>query len=234
MNLKNLICEKHLSNSHITVRTHKLLVFLTYAFSFLVSFWILSLPESNINIVTLISSAAIIATFGSAICSLSAVWQTDLLERVRLNIDIFYKDIYKQDNPWRRWPFLRRSKTSKLLDGNLISEALKNPKIPLNVGSHHLNIDLPTVQEDFFDLSLIKNYVPLRKYREAAQTVYGNHKEQTSDKKSKLSPINEYMAYECVYDIWKTILKFRIMRYFLHFGSGLTIFSALLAIFHIY
>ena len=39
------------------------------------------------------------------------------------------------------------------------------------------------------------------------------------------------MAYECMYDIWKAVLKFRVARYIVHFGSGLTISGAVMAVY---
>ena len=58
------------------------------------------------------------------------------------------------------------------------------------------------------------------------------YKKEEKNEETGLSPSDEYMAYECMLDIWSAILKFRISRYIIHIGSGFTIFGALLAGFY--
>ena len=197
-----------------------------YAFGILIAYKILSHSEARKDVVALLSSGAILATFGSAIGSIGQIWQQDLLERVRLNIDILFKDILKQESPWRRWPFLPRSSDRKLLDGGTHHVTLSNPEVPLDVGTHVIKIDLPTVLEDFFDLPLLNNCWPLLRFRSSAHTVLGNRPKGAKNPKTDLEPSDEYLAYECMLDIWSAVLKFRVARYVIHFGSGLTIAGA--------
>ncbi len=208
------------------LRLHLEIVTLLYALAVLASFKILSLPESQKDLVTLLSTGAILATFGSAIGSIGLIWQNDLLERVRLNVDILLHDILKQESPWRRWPFLPRTAKRKLLNGDSLHFTLSNPPISLDVGNHVVKIDLPTVLEDFFDLPLTRNYWPLLRFRSSAHTVYGRKPKDVKNPDTGLLPSDEYMVYECMFDIWKTILKFRVSRYIVHLGSGLTISGA--------
>jgi hypothetical protein len=222
--------EKKLTiESSSPLRQHYFTVILLYTFGFCCAFYILSLPESQSNLVTILSSGAILATFGSAIGAIGLIWQTDLHERVRLNVDILYKDILKEDSPWRRWPFLPRSAKRRLLNGDFHQLTLSNPKVPLDVGTHIIQIHLPTVMEDYFDLPLLANYWPLLRFRSSAQTVLGRKEKDKKSSETGLVPSDEYMAYECMFDIWSAILKFRASRYTIHFGSGLTIFGAGLA-----
>lgn len=199
-----------------------------YTAALLTSYRVLSLPEAQKDLVTLLSTGAILATFGSAIGAIGLIWQDDLVARVKLNIDIFYRDIIKQEAPWRRWPFLARTSRKKLLNGDSLQQKLSNPEVTLDVGTHVIKVDFPTVLEDFFDLPLIKNCWQLWWYRKAAYTVYGRKKQDTINADTGLTPSDGYMAYECMFDIWKSIFKFRIFRYIVHFGSGLTIFGALI------
>lgn len=218
-------------NNHL--RIHYEIVLLLYLVATLISFKILSLPDAQKNLVSLLSTGAILATFGSAIGAIGLIWQNDLLERVRLNVDILFKDILKQDNPWRRWPFLPRSGKRKLLDGSSHHVSLSNPEVPLDVGTHVIKIDLPTVLKDFFDLSLFKNCYPLIRFRSSAHTTFGRKTKGEISQDTGLEPSDEYMAYECMYDIWMAILKFRVTRYILHFGSGLTISGALIVVIYV-
>jgi len=217
--------------SHL--RLHYLVISLLYVTGILIAYKTLSLPGATKDLVALLSSGAILATFRSAIGAIGQIWQNDLLERVRLNVDILYKDIIKQDDHWRRWPFLPRSGRTKLLDGNSHHLTVSNPKIPLDVGTHVLKVDLPTVLEDFFDLPLIKNFWPLFRFRNSAHTTLNRKTEGEKDPATGLEPTYEYMAYECMFDIWKSILKFRIARYVVHFGSCLTIAGAAMSGFYV-
>ena len=215
-----------LVNNHL--RVHIEIIILIYLISIISSYKILILPEPQTNLVTLLATGAIIATFGSAIGAISHVWQSDLLERVKINIEILYHDIFKQKSPWKRWPFLSRSTKNILLDKSTQITTLRNPEIPLDIGTHQINIDLPTVLEDFFDLPVISNFWPLFRFRKAAHTRISNKPKNDANPSTNLTRENEYMAYECMYDIWKTVCIFRLSRYFLHFGSSLIISSVTL------
>lgn len=215
------------------LRLHLEIVALLYAVAILASFKILSLPESHKDLVTLLSTGAILATFGSAIGSIGLIWQNDLLEKVRLNVDILFHDILKQETHWRRWPFLPRTAKRMLLNGDTLQLTLSNPEVPLDVGTHVVKIELPTVLEDFFDLPLIRNYWPLLRFRSSAHTVYGRKPKDIKNQDTGLLPLDEYMAYECMFDIWKAILKFRVSRYVVHLGSGLTISGACVVVINV-
>lgn len=211
------------------LRLHYEAIGLLYAIALFASCSILSLPEAQKDLVSLLSTGAILATFGSAIGAIGLIWQNDLLERVRINVDILYRDILKQETPWRRWPFLARCSRQKLLNGDSFQQELNNPKISLDVGTHVIKIDLPTVVEDFFDLPLIKNYSQLWRYRKAAYTVLGRNDKHRTNADTGLTPSDGHMAYECMFDIWRSIFRFRLSRYVVHFGSGLTICGAIVA-----
>lgn len=219
-------------STHYHLRVHYIVITLLYVAGAFIAYKILSRPESQSTLVTLLSSGAILATFGSAIGAIGLIWQTDLHERVRLNVDILYRDILKQESPWRRWPFLPRSAKRRLLNGDQHVWTLNNPEMPLDVGTHIIRIHLPTVMEDYFDLPLFANFWPLFRFRSSALTVFGRKKKDEKNDETGLSPSDEHMAYECMFDIWSAILKFRVSRYIIHLGSGFTIFGTLLAGFY--
>jgi hypothetical protein len=118
------------------------------------------------------------------------IWQTDLHERIRLNVDILYHDILKQDTPWRRWPFLPGSAKRKLLNGDWHELTLSNPEVPIDVGTYVLKIHLPTVMEDYFDLPLVKNFMPLLRFRSSAHTVFGRKKKDEKNSETGLAPLD--------------------------------------------
>jgi hypothetical protein len=219
-----------LENQDSSLFRHQMSVGTIYAISILLAGAVLRLPEAQKDLVALLSAGAIFATFGSAISTIVGVWERDLLERVRLNIDIFYKDILKQDNPWRRWPFLPRGGRRRLLDGSTHFGTLKNPEVPLNVGTHVIRVSLPTVLEDFFDLPLRRNVQELSRFRTAAATFFGSQEKGKVDDKTGMERGDAYMAFECLHDIWRSVLHFRLARYVTHLGVGLTLSGTALTV----
>jgi len=213
------------SRNHLYV--HYAIVSLLYCGALAISNKLLLLPEAHKDFITSLSSAAILATFGSAIATIAVLWTSDRSIRITLNVDILFKDILEKE-AWRRWPFLPRAGKRTLLDGSKIDLSLANPVIPLNVGSHCIRTTIPTVQEDFFDLPLLANLWPLLRFRSAAHTSISNVQKDSIFPENDLTPMNQYMAYECMVDIWGSVLIFRLSRYVVHFGAALTISSAVL------
>ena len=210
---------------------HRLGVTLLYVAALYTAYFVVGLAYGDraSSLVLIISTGAILATFGSALSAIGGVWERDLLERVITNVDILYVDILKQEK-WRRWPFLPRSAKRKQLDGNHIAQNLSNPKLPLNVGTHHIEVDIPTVLEDFFDLPVIKNTLKLLRFRIAASTTLLKGKDVHVQTATGLNASDEYMAYECVQSIWLAVFQFRVFRYVIHFGSALTIWGSIVTV----
>jgi hypothetical protein len=212
-----------------SLRLHRSLIFLLYVSATAAAYkLLLSVPAAHESFIASLSSGAILATFGSAIATIGSLWTGDYANRISLNVDILFKDILKQE-AWRRWPFLLRNGTRKLFGGELLQGVLKNPELPFHVGSHNIQIVIPTVQDDFFDLPLLKNIVPLLRFRKAAHTTTFNASKDSLLPGSPLEPMVQFMAYECLTDIWWSVLVFRIARYVVHFGAALTIASAIIA-----
>ena len=214
------------SNHHLLL--HKATTFFVYLIAITISSLILLLPNATRDAVATLSTGAILATFGSALGALGQLWCNDFLNRILLNVDILYKDIF-ESQPWRRWPFLPRGATRSLLSGDKQALQLRNPEIPLNVGTHHINVTFPTVLDDLFDLPMLRNFWKLFRFRYAARTYFTKLTDKnTVVAPSLVSPRNETMAYECLLDTWSAVVFYRLARYLLHFGAALTLSSALL------
>ena len=188
---------------------HRLFTALLYAMAFSISYWILKLSYEtpDASLLLIISTGAILATFGSALSAIGGTWERDLHDRVLTNIDVLYVDILKQEK-WRRWPFLARTSRTKRLDGTRLVENLENAKLPLNVGTHHIEVDIPTVLEDFFDLPVLKNTYDIVRFRIAASTTLMKGKDIHVETATGLKPSDEYMAYECICSVWLSVFKF--------------------------
>ena len=233
MNKRNLNVKKNIENKY-EYKIHIILVVFIYIGSYFISKYILELAMESKETSTLliVSTGAILATFGSAIATIGGIWEKDLIVRIIENVDILFVDLLKQEK-WRRWPFLARRNQTKQLDGTKTIQTLDNPQLPLDVGTHILKIDIPTVLNDFFDLSIIKNTYNLIRFRNAARTTNLNKDKNDKCSETEMTPFNQYMAYECIFDIWISILIFRFFRYLTHIGVGLTILGTFNTVFAI-
>jgi hypothetical protein len=178
------------------------------------------------DLIGVLSEGAILASLGTALLAMSDMLEKDKLERVKQNTDILFRDIIKQP-PWRRWPFLKRKFTRKTLIQDRIVSKLENPKLPFDVGTHTIEVSIPTVQEDFFDLPVLKNLIMMKRYFKAFLTLYSRNKEE--GKKSN-HPFDTFNAFLSLYDSWKAILLFRIARFIKTFSIGLVLSSIIMTV----
>lgn len=185
---------------------------------------------SDIELSNTIALGAIFSTFGAAIISIFMVIESDKYKRIMTNIDILYIDILKIDK-WKRWQFLDRKSSGKNLNNTVMTSVLSNPYVTFNVGSHSIGVHIPTVVEDFYDLPAYKNLWQIYKYRKHFYTLV-----TTSSKSGKCLEetsftnwADAFMAWRCLYDIWKSVVAFKISRVFLKLGVYIIFISILYA-----
>lgn len=183
----------------------------------------LCIKKCDLNLANTISLGAIFATFGSAIISIVTLLQSDKLNRILSNVDVLYSDII-QEEKWTRWSFLKRYDAHTLLNGEITSNVLENPYIIFNVGCFNINITIPTTQEDFYDLPSFHNFWSMKKYSNHFKTNIINHPDSISD--SHFSDVGDYYwAWNCLYDIWKNVLLFKINKLLVTLGFSIIISS---------
>lgn len=214
--------KRRIKNNSLSL--HRLITLIFYLSAITLAYRLLSYPDFHSNLVTTLSSGAILATFGSALATVGSLWTNDHAGRIVLNVDILFRDILKQE-AWRRWPFLLRNGTTRLFGGEILQGTLKNPLLSLHVGSHIIKVAIPTVHDDFLDLPLFRNLCPLFRFRKAALTKTFNAKDDELIPDSPLAIKDQHMAYQCLTDIWWSVFVFRVFRYVVHFGVALTIAS---------
>lgn len=213
------------AEKHLVI--HYSLVLALYLAALVVATQLLAIPAAHRDFITSLSSGAILATFGSAIATIGMLWTGDRAGRIAMNVDILYSDILSV-KAWRRWPFLPRSGVRALSDGMIQKYTLTNPSLLLKVGTHSHPIILPTVEQDYFDLPIFSNLVPLLLLRREAHTAIAQDTPAIVFPESHMAPLSQLMAYECLLDIWYSVLIFRASRYVVHFGAALTISSGVL------
>ncbi|WP_040328090.1 hypothetical protein [Clostridium ihumii] len=181
------------------------------------------IEKNKLNLSNTISLGAIFATFGSAIISSVILFQSDKSNRILSNVDILYSDIL-QEEKWTRWPFIKRYDAHTLLDGKITSNILENPYITFNVGSHNINISIPTTQEDFYDLPSFHIFKQMKKYNNYFKTNIITHTDSISD--THFSDVGDYYwAWNCLYDIWKNVIFFKISKLIVALGFSIIISS---------
>ena len=207
-------------NPEAPLRAYRISVALAYTFATALALWLLTLEEARTNTTALLSTTALFATLGSALCTLLMLWHNDFLARLHLDVDILQVDIVKSSPKWRRWPFLGRREHMTLLTGDHIVTTLDNPRLPIEVGSHRIEIDVPTTTLDLFDLPVWHNWWLLRRFQSHIVT------KQFAELPER-SPLEVYQTYACLRDIWNCALGFRLTRLAIHFCVGLVVAALL-------
>lgn len=190
------------------------------------------IDKNKLNLNSTITLGSIFATFGSAIISIVILIENEKLNRILSNVDILYSDIL-QEEKWTRWPFLKRYNAKTLLDGKITTNRLENPNILFKLGTHDITITVPTTQEDFYDLPTVYTYKQMHKYDQQFKTYIINHKDCISD--TPFSDIGNYFfAWDCLYDIWKNIILFKINKLIVRLGFSIIISSFIYSFTFIY
>ncbi|MCR3956372.1 MAG: hypothetical protein NUK57_08730 [Gudongella sp.] len=213
------------------VKREKRIVAIFVILSFALLIWVLSfifkqaISDGEHNLSNIISLGAIIATFGAALLAVAQVIERDKYDRILRNIDIYYKDISKE-KPWRRWQFLNRTSRLRIYNNNVVETTLQNPDVTFDVGSHEIEVYLPTVLEDFYDLPAFECYFVMAKNKKYFLT---NAIKTNID----LDGPSGYMGWCCLYDIWKSVMLFRLSRYITKAGILIILSSIMFTVYYI-
>lgn len=215
------------ANNNSSYRYYKtkyfFLLFVVYLLGLGISFFVFALTKQNLDYVGILSQGAILATFGAAIMSLADIFERDKLERVKTNIDVFFKDIHKT-NLWKRWPFLPRYSNYSLFGNTSINALLSNPTHKYDVGSHEIEINIPTVLEDFFDLPIWCDFFQMKRFKKPFLTKVKRDIDEAKKNGTNSDDIYvQQMSYLCLLDSIWSACSFRMSRYLKHFSIALII-----------
>lgn len=169
-----------------------------------------------------IALGSIFATFGSAIISVFSITLSNIYEHFCCNINILFKELCPEDE-WHRWPFIKRESHSTLYNNEMTYQILKNMEITFNVGSHPISIFLPTVREDFYDLS---NWNSLKKMLMEAK----NYESYVLNNISNSA--NSLLIWHCVFDNFKSIAIYKFAKLMIILGGSFIFSSIIFAFFY--
>jgi hypothetical protein len=175
------------------------------------------------------ANAAILASFGAALVSIAIFLLTEAVADVKENVDLLFKDLLKQEEPWRRWSFLGRIESRPLFSGEVLEHELKNPTLKFDVGTHTMEVDVPTVAMDFYDLPVLTNFLRMKRFKKAFFTRMVSRDHSGQENKQPLA-VDEMMKFRCLEAIWSKVVTFRISRYLHYFGCSLVVSSMIYAL----
>jgi len=178
-----------------------------------------------------ISLGAVLVGMASAIITIATSHMDRQYDRVMLDVDILFKDL-TSPGEWRRWPFVPRSKTKKLIYGPVHQITLKNPIIEFDLGTHTVEVYVPTCLQDFFDLPTFSTFLKIllddkKFYSYVQRKNISGLMDPTILKKDTKG----WMIWDCMHDIWRTIVLYRleelVVRFFAVFTGSSVILSFL-------
>ena len=190
--------------------------FIFYMLGIILSFCLIHVVFSKtINELTLentISLGAVFATLGSAIVASASLYCNDCYTKFSDNVNTLQNDFLK-DESWTRWTFIKRKSKHRLLDSGNLLWKLENAMIEFQLGSHSIQIYIPTVRADFDDLPIFKHFLLMKRYDKQHETFLYNHANDASENTS-------YFLWDCIFDIYRNIILYKIGSYFIWIGSS--------------
>ena len=164
-----------------------------------------------------ISLGAVLVSMASAIIAIAASHMDQQYDRVMLDVDILFKDL-TGPGKWQRWPFVPRSKTRKLYSGGIHQFTLKNPEVEFDLGTHGVKANIPTCALDFFDLPAFSTFLRML-FDDKKFYSYVQRKGVSGLKDPCIlrEGIEGWMLWDCMYDIWKSIVVYRIEKLMIRF-----------------
>ena len=202
----------------------KVIGLLSYTSVFIGEYFIFKNCITDLNLINIISLGAILATFGSAILSVALITENDLDRRIMANVDILFNDIVKT-KPWKRWQFLGRDSLEKHYDKTTTKMKLYNPSLKFDIGSHKIEIYIPTVKEDFYDLPSFKCFWLMKINNKHFKTNASNKRDKVFKDSAFDSWSNYVMGWDCLHDTWRSIIKYKFSRYLLKLGCWIVFVS---------
>lgn len=213
-NVKKYISKKRESNGIIKSRyaVYCFVIIVAFLFTYLVFIQCIS-PKKKLS--DTIALGSIFATFGSSLVAVFSLIMGSTYDRFLSNINILFQKL-EPEKAWYRWAFIKRKSHQILYNREYAYQELTNAKIYFNVGSHKIDMFLPTIKEDFFDLPNWKSWNQMRQYARDYEHYILN---------KCIEPAIPLMIWDCVWDNFCVIIKYKFARILVLLGDALIISS---------
>lgn len=201
--------------------------FLRFIFILLITFLITSYIYFNyvteVTISDSISLGALLATLGSSIVSICSLFSGQQMDQFKDNTHILYKNLFLDQTAWERWPFVRRIRRYKTNIGYEY-QILYNPCIKFDVPNYSVFIDIPSSKSDFYEYSIIKTYLRLKKNRYKYFQGLNEHANPETRK--------EILIWDCLTAIYKNIINYKAYEISSMVGWGLVLNGLIYSFFY--
>lgn len=167
-----------------------------------------------------IATSSLFATFGSALIAVFTLFTSSSLTRFQEDLSILVRELTGNeigDITWRRWPFIPHINKQRLA-GKTQYFALRHATIYFHIGEFERSFPLPTTKADFAEVSALVHFLRLKRLR-------ASYVNQLVD----LNLIREYPAWDCVTDIYRRILYYRICYFCVWLGVCFVLESIIFA-----
>lgn len=213
-NVKKYTSKKKEFNNIIKCRYGIYCLVLIAAFEFTYMIFIQCISQER-RLSDTIALGSIFATFGSSLVAVFSLTMGSTYDRFLSNINTLFKEL-DPEKAWFRWAFIKRKSHQILYNGEYAYQELTNAKIYFDVGSHKIDMFLPTIKEDFFDLPNWKSWGQmLLNARDYEHYVLNNC----------MDPAIPLMVWDCVWDNFCVILKYKFAKILVLLGDALIISS---------
>lgn len=167
-----------------------------------------------------ITTGSLFATFGSAVIAVFSLYTTQHLTRFYDDVSILMQDLNQGENnsiPWKRWAFIPRISRIKF-SSNPKFIGLSNAIIIFFFSNKQVELKLPTTEADIEEFSILSSIICMKRLRKE----YFRALEINSQ-------IEEYPAWNCVYDLYKCALFYRTSNLCVWIGVCFVIQSIIFA-----
>ncbi|MEA4890756.1 MAG: hypothetical protein VB070_14960 [Clostridiaceae bacterium] len=126
---------------------------------------------------------------------------------------------------------LKKKGLHKNMNNTVFNSNLENDSVVFNIGSHLIAIYIPTVVEDFYDLPSYSEVWLMFKNRSHFYTSMSDKGDKSIEGTNFNTWLDQYFAWGCLYDIWKSAVSIKISRLFLSVGVYIIFTSIIYAFF---
>lgn len=202
--------QKYYINSLITIVSRLFCLCVTILCTFIITWYVYFnsiIPTIGLdNIATFklldcITTGSLFATFGSAIVAVFSLYTTKYLTRFYDDVSILMQDLNQEKNnpvPWKRWAFIPRISRIKFSSNHKFI-GLSNAVIIFFLCNKQVEFKLPTTETDIEEFAVLNSIIRMKHIKKGYfQALEVN------------SQIEEYPAWNCVYDLYKCALFYRV------------------------
>lgn len=175
--------------------------------------------DENKALSNTIALGSIFATFGSALVGVFSLVMGSCYDRFLSNYYILFSQL-EPGKKWQRWAFIKRESHQTLFNQESAYQVLTNAKVVFNVGSHSIELFIPTIKEDFYDLP---NWKSLKQMQTKSKD-YESHVLSKCDR-----PDQALMVWHCIYDNFLIIAKYKIAKAIVVLGVAYLMASIVMA-----